>query len=160
MKFEKIPPNRYVYDVTSCDDFSGYCSWDDLKLPRRATRGSAGYDIFSPTSFTLSPGETIKFATGIRVLLDEDKCLVIVPRSGLGFKYRTQLWNTLGVIDSDYSNSENYGHIWVKMINESDKVLEIKQGEAFCQGIILQYFKVDGDTSDGERNGGFGSTDS
>ena len=85
---------------------------------------------------------------------------MIAPRSGLGFKYRLQLDNTVGIIDADYYNSDNEGHIWVKITNDSrdGKVVEIKAGEAFAQAIIMQYFKTDDDNADGIRNGGFGST--
>ena len=122
---------------------------------------SAGYDIYSVKDFTLQPGQTIKLPTGIRVKLDSDKFLAIVPRSGLGFKYRTQLDNTIGVIDADYYNSSNEGHIWVKITNDSKNgdVLEIKQGDAICQGIICQYFLTEDDNVTETRDGGFGSTD-
>ena len=56
-------------------------------------------------------------------------------------------------------NALNEGHIFIKMTNNSkDKVLEVKQGEAFAQGIFLAYgLTVDDDVVD-ERTGGFGST--
>ena len=76
--------------------------YESIQLPRRATRGSAGYDFFSPVEFSLKPGETIKIPTGIRVEMEEDWVLQCYPRSGLGFKYRLQLNNTVGIIDSDY----------------------------------------------------------
>ena len=102
----------------------------------------------------------MKIPTGVRILLDENKFLMIVPRSGLGFKYRLQLDNTVGIIDADYSNSDNEGHIWVKITNDSrdGKVLVVHQGDAIAQGIILEYIKTDDDTAKGVRNGGFGST--
>lgn len=154
-KFNKITQTQYLLDgLDKC------CKYSEIKLPKRATKMSAGYDIYSVKDFDLAPGETIKLPTGIQVYLDEDKFLAIVPRSGLGFKYRTQLWNTVGIIDSDYHTSDNEGHIWIKMINESSNVLHIEKGQAICQGIIMQYFKTDDDESDGIRNGGFGSTDS
>ena len=70
--------------------------YENLKLPRRATKGSAGYDFFAPFAFTLAPGETIKIPTGIRAEMQEDWVLQIYPRSGLGFKYRLQMNNTVG----------------------------------------------------------------
>lgn len=71
-----------------------------------------------------------------------------------------QLWNTIPVIDADYSNSDNEGHIWVKFYNDSPdgKTITIRQGEAMCQGVIQQFFKTVDDDADGVRNGGFGST--
>lgn len=162
MKFEKISFEQFekdVYEQWREEDIKAV--YDTIKLPRRATVGSAGYDIFSPFGFRLRAGETIKIPTGIRVLLDDDKFLAIYPRSGLGFKYKVQLWNGVGIIDSDFSGSDNEGHIWVKLYNDSPegKELVIRQGDAICQGIIQQYFLVDDDNATAIRNGGFGSTD-
>lgn len=132
----------------------------DIKLPKRATKGSAGYDFYTPFTFTLKPGETIKIPTGIRVKMDEDWVLKLYPRSGLGFKFRLQLNNTVGIIDSDYFNSDNEGHIFAKLTNDSneDKVLSLEKGAGFMQGIFLEYGITVDDDVDGVRNGGFGST--
>lgn len=131
-----------------------------IKLPKRATKGSAGYDFYAPFAFSLPPGSTIKIPTGIRVKMDEDWVLQLFPRSGLGFKYRLQMNNTVGIIDSDYYNSDNEGHIFAKITNDSNegKTLEIGAGMGFIQGIFLQYGITVDDDADGIRNGGFGST--
>lgn len=94
----------------------------------------------------------------MRVILDEDKFLMVVPRSGLGFKFKLQFDNTVGIIDADYSDSDNEGHFWVKMTNEGTKPIDIARGQAMAQGIIVQYFKTEDDDAEGIRNGGFGST--
>ena len=132
----------------------------EIKLPKRSTKESAGYDIFSPVDILLKPNEEIKVPTGLKVHMQKGEVLLIFPRSGLGFKYYTRLANTIGVIDSDYINSDNEGHMWVKLRNEGDKDLFINQGDAFCQAIFMPFLLVDGDNfDDGEdRNGGFGST--
>ena len=161
MRFEKISFEQFSSDVSEqWQEENIDAVYDAIKLPKRATKGSAGYDIYSPFGFRLGAGETIKMPTGIRVLLDEDKFLAIYPRSGLGFKYKVQLFNTIGVIDADYAKSDNEGHIWVKLYNDSPegKTLDIHQGDAICQGIIQQFFKTENDDTDGVRNGGFGST--
>ena len=134
--------------------------YDGIKLPKRATRGSAGYDFFSPVDFTLKPGETIKIPTGIRVFIEEDWVLNIFPRSGLGFKFRLQMNNTVGIIDSDYFYSDNEGHIFAKITNDAkeDKTLYMKQGEGFLQGIFLPFGITEDDEVAAKRNGGFGST--
>lgn len=134
--------------------------YETLELPRRATSGSAGYDFHAPFSFTLKPGETIKIPTGIRVKMEEDWVLKLYPRSGLGFKYRLQMNNTVGIIDSDYYYSENEGHIFIKLTNDSNegKTLELDQGAGFAQGIFLEYGITVDDDAQGIRNGGFGST--
>ncbi len=111
--------------------------YESLMLPRRATKGSAGYDFFAPFSFSLPPGATIKIPTGIRAKMDEDWVLKIYPRSGLGFKYRLQMNNTVGIIDSDYFNSDNEGHIFIKMTNDSNegKTVEVAQGTGDFPGV-------------------------
>lgn len=134
--------------------------YKSIRLPRRATTGSAGYDFFSPISFTLQPGQSIKIPTGIRVEMEQDWVLLLFPRSGLGFKYRLQMNNTVGVIDSDYFYSDNEGHIFAKITNDSneEKVLSIEAGDGFMQGIFLMYgITMDDDVKEA-RNGGFGST--
>ena len=132
----------------------------EIKLPKRSTKESAGYDIFSPVDILLKPNEEIKVPTGLKVHMQKGEVLLIFPRSGLGFKYYTRLANTIGVIDSDYINSDNEGHMWVKLRNEGYKDLFINQGDAFCQAIFMPFLLADGDNFEqGEdRNGGFGST--
>ena len=134
--------------------------YDAIKLPRRATKGSAGYDFYTPIDIHLEPGETVKIPTGIRCEMNERWVLMIYPRSGLGFKYRLQLNNTVGVIDSDYFYSDNEGHIFSKITNDSNenKTLTIPADTGFMQGIFVEYgITVDDDATE-IRNGGFGST--
>ncbi len=163
-KFEKVSHKQFLKDYL--DSFP-QLSIDEIDkvykriiLPKRATKGSAGYDFFSPIDFTLNPGETIKIPTGIRVHIKDYWFLAIFPRSSLGFKFRLQLNNTVGIIDSDYVNSDNEGHIFLKLTNDSNekKTLNIKQGEGLVQGIFLPFGIVEEDETDGIRNGGFGST--
>lgn len=134
--------------------------YEDIRLPRRATAGSAGYDFFTPADFTLAPGQTVKIPTGIRAEMQEDWVLKLYPRSGLGFKYRLQLNNTVGIIDSDYFYSDNEGHIFAKITNDSKegKTVVLKAGEGFMQGIFLEYGITVDDAAVEKRNGGFGST--
>lgn len=156
MRFEKVSYEQYKNNVGG----DAKEEWGSLKIPKRATKYSAGYDFYAPHDLELAPGESIKIPTGIRVILEEDKFLAIYPRSGLGFKYRVSLYNTCGIVDADYSNSDNEGHIFIKLYNGSPegKTMKVKQGEAFAQGIIQSYYMVDEDETDGIRNGGFGST--
>lgn len=132
--------------------------YNSIKMPNRATKYSAGYDLFSPIDFTLEPKQTIKLPTGIRCKMDTDIVLMIYPRSSLGFKYRMMLENTVGVIDCDYFDSDNEGHIFVKFTNQGEKTLSVKSGTAFAQGIFTKYYKTVDDVCDNERNGGIGST--
>ena len=153
-KFEKVSQEEFL---KACDSLDVY---NDIKLPKRATVGSAGYDFYAPFDITLAPGETIKIPTGIRVQMEVNYVLKLYPRSGLGFKYRLQLNNTVGIIDSDYYYSDNEGHIFAKITNDSNegKTVTINKGEGFMQGIFIEYgITIDDDTTE-IRNGGFGST--
>ena len=163
-KFEKVSFAQFCQAFM--DDFGGSNEeikriYDSIELPKRATSGSAGYDFYTPVDINLSPGQTVKIPTGIRAKMDEDWVLMIFPRSGLGFKYRLQLNNTVGIIDSDYYNSDNEGHIFIKITNDSneDKSLSVPAGGGFAQGLFIPYGITEDDSSDGSRNGGFGSTD-
>ena len=131
-----------------------------IRLPERATKGSAGYDFFSPVALSLMPGASIKVPTGIRAEMEEGWVLKLYPRSGLGFKYRLQLNNTVGIIDSDYFYSDNEGHILAKITNDSreERTVEIQAGMGFMQGIFLEYGITMDDDARGIRNGGLGST--
>ena len=106
------------------------------------------------------PNETIKVPTGIRAKIDNGWVLTIYPRSGLGFKYRLQLNNPVGIIDSDYYGSSNEGHIYIKITNDTNenRIISIKEGEGFAQGIFFNFgITVDDEVSE-IRDGGFGST--
>ena len=163
-QFFKVSKENFLEAMK--DDFPEYTQediadiYESIVLPRRATKGSAGYDFYAPFAFSLPPGSTIKIPTGIRVKMDEDWVLKLYPRSGLGFKYRLQLNNTVGIIDSDYYYSDNEGHIFAKITNDSNegKILEIGAGTGFMQGIFIEYGITVDDEAEGIRNGGFGST--
>ena len=131
-----------------------------LSLPVRATSGSAGYDFYLPFDLVLHPGESVRIPTGIRARMEEGWVLMLFPRSGLGFKYRLQMDNTVGVIDSDYYYSDNEGHIFAAITNDSrqEKVLSLKAGDAFMQGVFMPFGITESDCAAGRRNGGFGST--
>lgn len=146
-KFYKVSSSQFNRD--------GY---ENIVLPRRATAGSAGYDFIAPYDFTLEPGGETVIDTGIRARIADGWVLVILPRSGSGFKFGVRLANTAGVIDSDYFNADNEGHIKIKLIGGS-KTYSVKAGDAFAQGIFLPYGITEDDECVAERHGGFGSTD-
>ena len=163
-KFEKVSPSRFRLDWA--DTFAEESAeqiakiYEEIRMPVRATVGSAGYDFYSPFDFVLSPGQTIKIPTGIRARIEDGWVLMIFPRSGLGFRYGIRLTNTVGVIDADYCNSDNGGHIIISLENPSASNVQLPEGKAFCQGIVVNYEIPDGAESEAERSGGFGSTDS
>lgn len=163
-KFHKVSRDRFIADWV--DTFESATKdaadriYDSIRLPKRATAGSAGYDFFAPAEFTLAPGQTVKIPTGIRVEMEADWVLKCYPRSGLGFKYRLQLNNTVGIIDSDYFYSDNEGHIFAKVTNDTNesRTLVIPADTGFMQGIFVEYgITVDDDVT-AVRNGGLGST--
>ena len=134
--------------------------YEKIILPRRATPFSAGYDFFIPYDAVLSSYKSTVLPTGIRWIGDRQRfALICVPRSGLGFKYGTRLVNTVGVIDADYCDSDNQGHIIISLINPSDVAVPLEEGKPFAQGIVVKYEVPDGAESEEARNGGFGSTD-
>lgn len=157
-KFHLVSLDQFIKDWDLSDQATQV--YQNLKLPCRATTGSAGYDFFCPIDITLKPNETIKIPTGIRVEIDEGWVLKLYPRSGLGFKYRLQMNNTVGIIDSDYFYSDNEGHIFAKITNDSNenKTVLLKAGEGFMQGIFIEYGITVDDSTTEIRNGGFGST--
>ena len=144
------------YKVSLCDEIKDY--YNDIILPKRATKASAGYDIYLPYDLVVNPNETVKIFTGVRCKINEDYVLMIFPRSSLGLKYKFTLDNTVGIIDSDYYNADNEGHIILQMTNHSDKVLSLKKGDRIAQGIFLEYGITEDDETVTERKGGIGST--
>jgi dUTP pyrophosphatase len=161
-KFEKVSLSQFTeaWRKQFGTDEGAQAAWEAISMPRRATRGSAGYDFCLPFDLKLKPNETAKIPTGIRAKIAEGWVLMIYPRSGLGFKYRMQLNNTVGVIDSDYYYSDNEGHIFIKITNDTNesKTISLKAGDGFAQGIFMEFGITEDDETDGVRNGGFGST--
>ena len=172
-KFEKVSFNQWKEDLLSGDLKDMYSRfpeiqlkkiYDAIKLPKRATTGSAGYDFFLPLPILDIPVNSyVTIPTGIRCKIDEGWVLEIYPRSGHGFKYGVHLANSCGIIDSDYYGAKNEGHILVKLVNDSllKKQIELTQCDAFCQGKFAPYgITVDDDEHEKEvRKNGFGSTD-
>ena len=151
-KFEKISKSEFLKDVPDAN-------YDDIILPKRSTLNSAGYDFYSVISFTLSPGERRVIPTGIKVSMNSNEFLSIYIRSSLGFKWNIRMCNQVGIIDADYyNNSENEGHIFVCLMNEGNKVLDIKKGDRIVQGIFMPFLITDDDKTTDIRMGGIGST--
>ena len=164
-KFEKVSYEQFKADII--DTYGEMPEneiqdiYDNIKLPKRATKGSAGYDFFSPITYEIPVGVSAKIPTGIRVRVDNGWVLKIYPRSSFGFKYRMQVDNTVGIIDSDYYNAKNEGHIFIKVSCDShdiDTMLKINDGEAFVQGIFVSFGITEDDDVNQERTGGIGST--
>lgn len=172
IKFHKVSYEQFYKDYANANKHSGEVIndflvreyYEKIKLPKRATAKSAGYDFFAPYTITLREGKSVTIPTGISVEMDDNVTLLLFPRSGLGFKHRMQLDNTVGVIDADYyMNPNNEGHIMCKLTRDSRTgarcdYVEIVQGSGYMQGIFVNYLKTDDDDSEAVRTGGFGST--
>lgn len=159
-QFFKVSKDIFVNDTTDLAYDTRLSAYENIALPKRATAGSAGYDFYVPYDIEIAPKETTIISTGIRVKIDEGYMLALFPRSGLGFRYRMQLNNTVGIIDSDYYFSDNEGHIMAKVYNGSaDESIILAAGTAFMQGVFMPFGITVDDDASGARNGGFGSTD-
>ena len=155
-KFEKISYEQFKKDISS--DLELYNSYN---LPKRSTKGSAGYDFESIMDFTLKPGEIKKIPLGIKASMNSDEVLFLIVRSSMGFKYNVRMCNQVGVIDSDYyGNLDNEGHIFIKLENHGDKDYVVKKGDKIIQGIFMKYLTVDEEEKiNNARTSGIGSTD-
>ena len=150
-KFEKV----------SIDEFSKYYDktmYEEYDLPKRMTRHSAGYDFLAIEGFTIKPGEIKKIPTGYKATFGNDEMLMILVRSSMGFKYNVRMTNQVGIIESDYNNIDNEGHMFVSLQNEGDRDFVVKKGEGYAQGIFTKFLICDDDITTNERQGGLGST--
>ena len=149
----KVLPDR--------DEAAVMAAYEGIALPRRATAGSSGYDIRTPFAFTLRPGEDIVIPTGLRAWIAPGWWLMLMPRSGLGFRLYTRLANTVGNIDSDYYGADNEGHIMVKLrleLTGDSSPCAFEAGTAICQGVFVPFGITEDDDASDKRTGGFGST--
>lgn len=164
-KFEKVSYEQFKKDFIGChhilEEKEIKDMYDKIKLPRRATKGSAGYDFYIPFLLELPPKTEVQIPTGIKCNIKNGWVLKCYPRSGLGFKFKIRLNNTVGIIDSDYFNNEtNEGHIMARIANENieGKTCTIEPGTGFMQGIFVEFGITEDDDVTEDRNGGFGST--
>lgn len=134
-----------------------------INLPVRKTKFSAGYDVEAAEdtiipSFKRGNKPTL-IKTGIKAYMADDEVLILANRSSNPGKKGLILANSIGVIDKDYyGNPDNDGHIMFAFYNIKDEDIEIKKGECIGQAIFQKYLIADNDSAEGERTGGFGST--
>lgn len=160
-EFKRSCESTYVYGDIKYIKFI----YDRIQLPQRSTKRSSGYDFFYPgiTSLTINKGQSVLIPTGVRcVFLEDGYDLSIYPRSGMGFKHRLHLDNTVGIIDNDYFEADNEGHIMIKLSCDprNANCIYIQPGSKFAQGIIREFFLAEGDdeVEKSDRDGGMGST--
>jgi len=141
---------------------------EGVEMPARATKGSACYDFFAPADIHLKAGEWTTFGTGVSLdgterlrinctprWRDEitSWALMLYPRSGLGFKYKVRLADTVGIIDQDYRDE-------IQCSLCADEDICIPKGKAYMQGMFVPFlFLEDEIVPTRDRNGGLGSTD-
>ena len=164
-RFEKVSLEQFKHDWKNAfplyrDDEIEYI-YENIMLPKRSTVGSAGYDFYLHSNINLYENDYILIPTGIRCYIDDGWVLTAFPRSGHGFKYGVHLANTVGIIDADYYEADNEGHIHIKLVNDSRlaRDIHLESGTAFCQGIFLPFGITVYDEVEEKRIGGFGSTD-
>lgn len=129
-------------------------------LPAYETSGSAGLDLraWLTEPVELKPLERKLIPTGLFIELPSGHEAQIRPRSGLAAKKGLTLLNTPGTIDSDYR-----GEIKVIMVNVSDTMQIIENGERIAQMIVARYERIEWQpTTELESTdrgaGGFGHT--
>lgn len=131
----------------------------NIKLPKRASTHSAGYDLAVTGSYEIDPGSIVLVNTGLRVKIPTKEVLLVFPRSSLGIKKGLMMSNGVGVIDSDYYNTDNQGHIMIPLYNFTSKKVYIKDGERVAQGVFTNFYKTtDEKINNTVRLGGFGSS--
>lgn len=137
----------------------------NIHLPIRKTKYSAGYDIEAAEDTVIpsfrkmeTPVPTL-VKTGIKAYMEDDEVLLLYNRSSNPKKKGLVLANSVGVVDKDYyGNPDNDGHIMFAFYNVKNEDIVIKKGDAIGQGIFQKYLVTDDDTAQGQRVGGFGST--
>lgn len=156
MRFEIVDnkkANDMRYTIAKTSEFG------DIILPKRADKGSAGYDFYSPISLFIRPKEKVLIWTNIKCKLANDEVLLLFPRSSLATKKGLVLSNTIGVIDASYYNNiDNEGNIGISLYNSSDVDIKIETGDRIVQGIVTKFITAEDDNVEGERKGGFGSS--
>lgn len=158
-EFQKVSINQFKRDFEGSNVDTVYN--EVLTLPVRSSEGSAGHDFILTKDIELAPGQSVKICTGIRAKMNEGWALYLMPRSGLGSKFRMQLNNTIGLIDQDYYNADNEGHIMATITNDSkdsNNHLSLKAGDRFIQGVFIEYGVAVNDSPLGVRTGGHGSS--
>lgn len=162
-KFEKVSFEQFKKDWI--DTFENTYTeeemmeiYNNIKLPTRKTRYSAGHDICIPFDALIKSGDTLKIPTGIRCKIDKEYVMLIFPRSSLGIKKNMYITNTIPVIDSDYYEADNEGHIFLCVKNGGNSILKLNNNDAIVQAVFLQYGTADDNDVKCKRNGGIGST--
>lgn len=154
-KFEKVTYDEFSKSFGYDKDL-----YDSYNIPVRKTKDSAGYDFELIRDYILKSGDSVLVPLGIKADMNEGEFLMLVVRSSIGTKKNVRLQNQMGIIDKDYyDNSENEGHMFVKLQNHGKEDVVLKKGEGIVQGIFMKFLTTDDEELIiTERTGGFGST--
>lgn len=181
MKNSDLELTRKIREVRKMDRLRGFerisSITEEIKLPERSTKYSAGYDFFAYQDIVIPPSfitkEEISYnlesehrwevkpfllKTGIKAFMQDDEVLYLYNRSS-NPKKGLILANSVGVVDSDYYNNHtNEGEIGFLFYNIFPYRIIIKKGDKIGQGVFQKFLLADGDMTEKTREGGFGST--
>lgn len=144
--------NRYFEKVSRIEG--------EIKLPKRSTAKSAGYDFIVPEDTVCKSHEITMVKSGVKASFPEGETLLLFNRSSNPKKKGLIILNGVGVVDSDYyNNPDNEGEIAGLFYNMLDEDVTLKAGDKMMQGVFVEFKTIDDDKAEGERFGGFGSTD-
>jgi dUTP pyrophosphatase len=140
--------------------FEKISTYDQVQLPRRATKLSAAYDLYSAAEVTIEAGQMGQIPTGIKAYFEDDEVLYLYSRSSFPIKYGLILPNSVGVIDADYyNNPTNEGELFLLVYNITNYPVTVPQHERIAQAVFAKVLRTDDDlVNDEVRRGGFGST--
>lgn len=165
MRFERVNFESFRKDMLKYGwaEEIIHTAYDNIKMPERKTKYSAGYDISSPLSFSMKPGERLTIPTGIKAVFSEDEAksfhLQLFIRSSVGINRHVVMANQTGVIDADYAgNIDNDGDMLIAIWNTSDHDVRFEAGERIIQAIFMIHGLTVDDNAKGERTGGVGSS--
>lgn len=167
MIFEKVSATTWTKDILKAvphfTESEVEQSYRDIKLPKRSTKHSAGYDFVTPIRITLPPHSSCSVPTGIKCRFSANEktmwYLALYIRSSIGIKRGVIMSNGTGIIDADfYNNPDNEGDITLALTNTSSLTQVFDAGERICQGIFTLYGLTEDDNADTERTSGIGST--
>lgn len=167
MRFEKVRLDAFKNDMAMyrpINFMSGDVekAYENIKIPVRKTKYSAGYDICTPIDITIPGGQRRVIPTGIKAVFNDDEMeswhLQMYVRSSVGIKDGIVLTNGTGIIDGDYQFAENDGDMMLALLNTTDSVVKYKAGDRLCQAVFAIHGITSDDAATGKRTGGIGST--
>ena len=162
VKFEAFKSDMAMYRPINFMNGDVEKAYENIKIPVRKTKYSAGYDICTPIDITIPSGQRRVIPTGIKAVFEDDEMeswhLQMYVRSSVGIKDGVVLTNGTGVVDSDYFKAENDGDMMLALMNTSDKLVKYKAGDRICQAVFMIHGLTSDDKAVGDRLGGVGST--